>query len=49
MCRIPGEQQYLLWGITSWGWEPCAAANSPGAYTRVVFYVDWLNNVFSKI
>ncbi|XP_047116000.1 trypsin alpha-3-like [Schistocerca piceifrons] len=30
-------------GITSWGGYDCATADSPGVFTEVSYYVDWIN------
>ena len=41
------ESGYTLAGITSFG-RGCARANTPGVYTRVSHYVDWINDKMSK-
>lgn len=30
-------------GITSWGRDDCAGAQSPAVYTRVTDFIDWIN------
>ena len=47
MCRLPGEENWKLFGITSWGYG-CADAGSPGVYTRVVHYIDWVQDILDK-
>ena len=44
MCRLPGEENWKLFGITSWSRE----CNSPGAYTRVVHYLEWIQNILNE-
>ena len=36
------NNQWMLVGITSYG-TGCALADYPGVYTRVSYYVDWIN------
>ncbi len=38
---VNGKQKYILAGITSYG-EGCANVESPGIYTRVSAYLDWI-------
>lgn len=33
----------VLIGVISWGFN-CATAGYPGAYARVGYFVDWINN-----
>ena len=46
MCRLPGQENWKLFGITAAGW--CGAIGSPAVYTRVVNYLDWIQNVTSQ-
>lgn len=39
----PVEGQLTLFGITSWG-HGCGRTNSPGVYTSVPYYLDWIQN-----
>ena len=32
---------HVLWGITSWG-DDCAHPEKAGVYTKVVDYLDWI-------
>jgi secreted trypsin-like serine protease len=36
------NNQWILIGITSYG-TGCALADYPGIYTRVSYYIDWIN------
>jgi secreted trypsin-like serine protease len=38
---INGKQKYVLAGITSYG-DGCGDRESPGIYTRVSAYLDWI-------
>ena len=38
----PGESQYKICGITSWG-AGCGNNGYPGVYTRVSEYLDWID------
>ncbi|KAK9506432.1 hypothetical protein O3M35_008374 [Rhynocoris fuscipes] len=37
------EDRLTLYGITSWG-HGCGKLNSPGVYTKVNHYIDWIYN-----
>ena len=47
MCQLPGQDSWTLFGITSWG-RQCAAVGSPGVHTRVVKYIDWIQNILDE-
>ena len=35
-------------GITSWGPSPCGLPNHPNVYTRVSYFLDWINETMKK-
>lgn len=37
------KNKFVVAGITSYGFQ-CAQKNFPGVYTRVSYYLDWINN-----
>ena len=47
MCQLPGQNTWKLFGITSWG-NQCGAVGSPGVYTRVISYLDWIQNILDR-
>ena len=47
MCQIPGQDNWKLFGITSWSHQ-CGAVDSPGVYTRVINYIDWIQNILDQ-
>ena len=44
-CHV--DDHWTLIGIVSWG-IGCAGRNTPGAYTRVVEFLDWIEDVEQK-
>ena len=40
---INSASKFVLAGITSYGYK-CAQAGFPGIYTRVSYYIDWIND-----
>ena len=47
MCRLPGQENWKLFGIASFG-RQCGARHSPGVFTRVVKYIDWIQNILGQ-
>ena len=47
VCQVPGEKQWKLFGITSWG-DACGDVGKPGIYTRVLRYLSWIQNILDK-
>ena len=42
------EGKFTLAGITSWGYG-CGVQDSPGVYTKVANYIDWIENAKQKL
>ena len=45
MCQIPGQDNWKLFGISSFGMVQCGAAGNPSVFTRVINYIDWIQNI----
>ncbi|KAL1139366.1 hypothetical protein AAG570_006350, partial [Ranatra chinensis] len=45
LCLDQGN--YTIYGITSWG-HGCGRTNSPGVYTKVSHYIDWIHEKILK-
>lgn len=39
----PKKEQYFLMGVVSYGTKVCGQPNSPGVYTSVPSYLDWID------
>lgn len=42
MYRFRGK--YILAGITAYGYDPCGTFLYPAVYTRISYYVNWIEN-----
>ncbi|XP_070539828.1 plasminogen-like [Ptychodera flava] len=40
----PTNEKWILAGLTSWG-DGCALPMKPGVYTKVSFFVNWINEI----
>lgn len=38
----PSNGRMTLMGVISWG-DGCGKKDTPGVYTRVTHYIDWIN------
>ena len=47
MCQLPGEENWKLFGISSWAFQ-CGSLRSPSVYVRVVNYLDWIQNILDQ-
>ena len=46
MCQIPGQDNWKLFGISSWQFQ-CGAVGAPSVFTRVANYIDWIQNILN--
>ena len=38
------DEPWVIYGITSWG-EKCATVETPGVFTKVSHYVNWIQTI----
>ncbi|KAG5670590.1 hypothetical protein PVAND_000841 [Polypedilum vanderplanki] len=44
LVNINQELSWVLYGIVSYGAQPCGEANVPGVYTKVDQYIEWISS-----
>ena len=47
VCKLPGQENWKMFGIISWGLG-CTATRSPAVYTRVINYLEWIHNLLNQ-
>ena len=48
MCQIPGQEKWIMFGITSWAFQCGIRPDGPSVYVRVVNYLDWIQNILNQ-
>ena len=40
--------EYVIVGIVSWRHIPCAGGGTPDVFTKVSFFIDWINDTMKN-